>query len=74
MLGTIKWYNSQKGYGFIQPNDGSKDVFLHATALERSNIASVFEGQEFEYELGRPNPAKDGKVAVHTLKAPRKAA
>ena len=44
-IGTVKWFNSQKGYGFIQPDDGSKDVFVHISALERSGLTSLGEGQ-----------------------------
>jgi CspA family cold shock protein len=49
--GTVKWYNSQKGYGFIQPDDGGKDAFVHATALEQAGIYSLNEGQKVTYEL-----------------------
>jgi CspA family cold shock protein len=50
-IGTVKWFNSQKGYGFIQPDDGSKDVFVHATAVERAGMATLQEGQKLSYEL-----------------------
>ena len=55
--GTVKWFNPAKGYGFIQPEDGGKDVFVHISALERAGISSVTEGQKVEYELaaGRDN-------------------
>ena len=49
--GTVKWYNDQKGYGFIEPDEGGKDVFLHATALERAGIRSLREGQKVTYEV-----------------------
>lgn len=49
--GTVKWYNSQKGYGFIQPDDGGKDVFVHATALERAGLRALAEGQRVTYEV-----------------------
>lgn len=49
--GTVKWFNSTKGYGFIQPEDGSQDVFVHITAVERSGIGTLAEGQLINYEL-----------------------
>jgi len=49
--GTVKWFNAQKGYGFIQPSDGSRDVFVHITALQRAGIANLVEGQNVTYEL-----------------------
>ncbi len=49
--GTVKFYNDQKGYGFIQPDNGGKDVFVHATALERAGMRSLQEGQKISYEL-----------------------
>jgi len=49
--GTVKWFNAQKGYGFIQPSDGSRDVFVHITALQRAGIANLIEGQKVTYEL-----------------------
>jgi len=49
--GTVKWYNDQKGYGFIQPDNGGKDVFVHATALERAGIRGLVEGQKISYEI-----------------------
>ncbi|MEX6723350.1 cold-shock protein [Parapedomonas caeni] len=49
--GTVKWYNGQKGYGFIQPDDGGKDVFVHATALERAGMRSLNEGDKIGFEL-----------------------
>jgi CspA family cold shock protein len=50
-LGTVKWFNAQKGFGFIQPEDGSKDVFVHISALERAGIGSLSEGQKVRYEV-----------------------
>ncbi len=50
-LGTVKWFNSQKGFGFIQPEDGGKDVFVHISALERAGIGSLNEGQKVRYEV-----------------------
>ncbi len=49
--GTVKWYNETKGYGFIQPDNGGKDVFVHATALERAGLRGLREGQKITYEL-----------------------
>ena len=49
--GTVKWFNAQKGYGFIQPDDGSKDVFVHITAVERAGIGRLNEGQKIGYDL-----------------------
>jgi len=49
--GTVKWYNETKGYGFIQPDDGGKDVFVHATALERAGMRGLREGEKISYEL-----------------------
>jgi CspA family cold shock protein len=49
--GTVKWYNETKGYGFIQPDNGGKDVFVHATALERAGMRGLSEGQKISYEL-----------------------
>jgi CspA family cold shock protein len=50
-LGTVKWFNAQKGFGFIQPEDGGKDVFVHISALERAGIGSLNEGQKVRYEV-----------------------
>ena len=60
--GTVKFYNDQKGYGFIQPEDGSKDVFVHATALQRSGMVGLSEGQVVSFETGEDRST--GKVAV----------
>ncbi len=49
--GTVKWYNEQKGYGFIQPDDGGKDVFVHVSAIERAGLRSLNEGQKVSFEL-----------------------
>ena len=61
-IGTVKWFNSQKGYGFIQPEDGSKDVFVHISAVERSGIGNLHEGQRRSFELERGNPGKTSAV------------
>jgi CspA family cold shock protein len=63
--GTVKWFNSQKGYGFIQPEDGSKDVFVHISAVERSGIGNLTEGQKLSYDL---EPGKQGKTSAVNLK------
>ncbi len=49
--GTVKWFNAQKGFGFIQPDDGGKDVFVHISAVERAGIENPQEGQKIQYEL-----------------------
>ena len=65
--GTVKFYNEQKGFGFIEPEDGGKDVFVHATALERAGIGRLVEGQNvsFDTELD----SRSGKTAVATIEA-----
>ncbi|WP_411817833.1 cold-shock protein [Hyphococcus sp. DH-69] len=63
--GTVKWFNGQKGYGFIQPDDGGKDVFVHATAVEAAGIGQLVEGQKIGYELTNDR----GKTAAGNLKA-----
>jgi cold shock protein len=50
-LGTVKWFNAQKGFGFIQPSDGGKDVFVHISAVERAGLGSLREGQKVRYEV-----------------------
>jgi CspA family cold shock protein len=62
--GTVKWFNPTKGYGFIQPQDGSKDVFVHISAVERAGLSSLNEGQVIEYEL----VSNRGKQAAENLK------
>lgn len=49
--GTVKWFNAQRGYGFIQPSDGSKDVFVHVTAVQRAGLESLVEGQKLRFEV-----------------------
>ena len=65
--GTVKFYNDQKGYGFIQPDDGGKDVFVHATALERAGLRGLTEGQKVSFETAEDR--RTGKVAVSTISA-----
>ena len=64
--GTVKWFNPAKGFGFIQPDDGSKDVFVHISAVEKSGLGTIKEGQKLSYELER---GKDGKSSASQLKA-----
>jgi len=61
-IGTVKWFNAQKGYGFIQPEDGSKDVFVHVSAVERSGIGNLYEGQRVSFDLERGNQGKTSAV------------
>ena len=61
-IGTVKWFNTQKGYGFIQPEDGSKDVFVHISAVERSGMGNLHEGQRLSFELARSNQGKTSAV------------
>ena len=65
--GTVKWFNSIKGYGFIQPNDGSKDVFVHISAVERAGMSNLSEGQKLSYEIVRDR--KTGKSSADNLAA-----
>lgn len=51
--GTVKWFNTQKGYGFIQPDAGGQDVFVHASAVERAGMSALQDGQKIEYEVAR---------------------
>jgi CspA family cold shock protein len=65
--GTVKWFNAQKGYGFIQPADGSSDVFVHISAVERSGLGSIVEGQKLSYELEQDK--RSGKYSAGQLQA-----
>ncbi|MEQ1577249.1 MAG: cold-shock protein [Hyphomicrobium sp.] len=67
MNGVVKFYNTQKGFGFIQPEDGSKDVFVHATALERAGMSSLAEGQKVSFDTEEDR--RTGKVAVGNIRA-----
>jgi len=64
--GTVKWFNAQKGFGFIQPDDGSKDVFVHISAVERSGIGSLNEGQKLRYEVQQ---GQQGKMSAENLQS-----
>ena len=64
--GTVKWFNPAKGFGFIMPEDGSKDVFVHISAVERSGLGSLREGQKISFELER---GQQGKTSAVNLKA-----
>jgi cold shock protein len=64
--GTVKWFNPLKGYGFIQPDDGSKDVFVHISAVERAGLATLTEGQRVSFDL---EPGQRGKTAATNLKS-----
>ncbi len=64
--GTVKWFNATKGFGFIQPDDGSKDVFVHISAVERAGLGTLKDGQKIQFELAK---GKDGKTSADSLKA-----
>jgi len=66
-IGTVKWFNGQKGFGFIQPEDGGKDVFVHISAVERAGMGSLHEGQKVGFELERD--PRSGKTAAGQLQA-----
>ncbi len=65
--GTVKWFNPAKGFGFIQPDDGGADVFVHISAVERSSLGSITEGQKLSYELERDQ--RSGKMSAGQLQA-----
>jgi CspA family cold shock protein len=65
-IGTVKWFNTVKGFGFIQPDGGGADAFVHISAVERAGMSGLAEGQRVEYELVR---GKNGKMAAENLKA-----
>ncbi|NMM46143.1 cold-shock protein [Rhodospirillaceae bacterium KN72] len=62
--GTVKWFNATKGFGFIQPEDGSKDAFVHISAVERAGLSSLAEGQRVSFDL---TPGRDGKASAENL-------
>ena len=65
--GTVKWFNATKGYGFVQPDDGGADVFVHISAVERAGMRSLNEGQKLSYELERDQHS--GKTSAGQLQA-----
>ena len=65
--GTVKWFNGQKGFGFIQPENGGNDVFVHISAVERAGLGSLHEGQKLSYELERDK--RSGKMSAGNLSA-----
>ena len=64
--GTVKWFNPTKGYGFIQPEDGSRDVFVHISAVERAHLDSLREGQKIQFDVVA---GQDGKSSAENLVA-----
>jgi CspA family cold shock protein len=65
--GTVKWFNATKGFGFIQPDDGGKDAFVHISAVERAGLSNLSEGQKLEFEL--VTDRRSGKMSADNLKA-----
>ncbi len=65
--GTVKFYNDEKGYGFIQPDNGSKDVFVHASALERAGMRGLAEGQKVAFDTAEDR--RTGRISVSTIEA-----
>ncbi|MBL6945963.1 MAG: cold-shock protein [Rhodospirillales bacterium] len=63
--GTIKWFNPTKGFGFVEPDDGGRDAFVHISAVERAGLSTLQEGQKIEYELV---PGRDGRSAADNIK------
>lgn len=64
-VGTVKWFNAVKGYGFIQPEDGTNDIFVHISAVERAGLSGLKEGQRVEFEL---TPGKNGRSSAEELR------
>jgi CspA family cold shock protein len=65
LKGTVKWFNTQKGYGFLTREDGEADAFVHISAVERSGLTSLVEGQQVEFELA---PGRNGKMAAQNIR------
>jgi CspA family cold shock protein len=65
-VGTVKWFNATKGFGFIEPEDGGKDVFVHISAVEGAGMQSLREGQKVDFEIA---PGRDGRASAEDLKA-----
>jgi CspA family cold shock protein len=66
VTGTVKWFNATKGYGFIAPEDGSKDAFVHISSVEKAGLSTLREGQRVQYELV---PGRNGKASAENLVA-----
>lgn len=66
-IGTVKWFNEQKGFGFIQPDNGGPDVFVHISAVERANMSNLVEGQKISYDM--ETDKRSGKQAAGNLQA-----
>jgi len=66
-IGTVKWFNGQKGFGFIEPEGGGNDVFVHISAVERAGLGSLHEGQKVSFELERDQ--RSGKMSAGSLQA-----
>ncbi len=67
-IGTVKWFNPAKGFGFIAPEDGSRDVFVHISAVERAGLSTLNEGQKVSFELGA---GRDGRTAAEHISLPQ---
>ncbi len=65
--GTVKWFNGQKGFGFIQPEEGGQDVFVHISAVERAGMSNLLEGQKISFELTKDS--RSGKMSADKLQA-----
>ena len=65
-LGTVKWFNPTKGFGFIQPDSGGKDVFVHISAVQRAGMETLDEGQRLEFQVV---PGRDGRTSADNIKA-----
>jgi cold shock protein len=65
--GTVKWFNGTKGFGFIQPDDGSKDVFVHVSAVERAGMRSLNEGQKLRYNIESGREGKTSAVDLESI-------
>ncbi len=65
--GTVKWFNAQKGFGFIQPDDGAKDVFVHISAVERAGLGQLNEGQKISYDIENGQQGKSSAVNLKSV-------
>ncbi|MDE2006600.1 MAG: cold-shock protein [Rhodospirillales bacterium] len=65
--GTVKWFNAQKGFGFIQPDDGAKDVFVHISAVERAGLGGLNEGQKLSYDIENGQQGKSSAVNLKSV-------